>query len=133
VERVLGVAFTWFAFHGLAGSVVAVAIGAVLVGAEYRRRIVGLLGVTSHHVLDLLLVKRVRVLLRGTVAAHAVDPAAGGAVLEEGSLAGGGRGVLRRGGVVPAVPGYSTVVTARRRPRTYDTTPVGRGCGGRCR
>ena len=58
IEAMLGVPFDWFAIHTVAGSVVAVAIGALLVGSEHRKRVflLLLLGVLSHHFLDALLI-----------------------------------------------------------------------------
>ena len=57
VEGLLGVPFSWGAFHTPAGSLVAAGVGAMLVPDRYRRRVVALLalGVLSHHALDLLL------------------------------------------------------------------------------
>lgn len=57
VEGALGVPFSWFAIHTPAGSLVACAVGALLVGDGYRRRVFALLaiGAVSHHVLDALL------------------------------------------------------------------------------
>lgn len=53
----VGLPFDWGAFHVLGGSLLAVLIGTVLVPPGYRRRVGALLllGVASHHALDLLL------------------------------------------------------------------------------
>lgn len=58
VEAVLGVPFSWSPLHFLSGSLVAAAIGALLVAPRYRARVFWLLalGVVSHHALDLLLI-----------------------------------------------------------------------------
>jgi membrane-bound metal-dependent hydrolase YbcI (DUF457 family) len=58
IEAVLGIPFSWGAFHTLGGSLVAVAVGALLVGPRYRIRVFALLvlGMASHHALDLLLI-----------------------------------------------------------------------------
>lgn len=57
VEGLLGVPFSWFAIHTPVGSIVACAIGALLAGDGYRKRVFALLtiGALSHHVLDALL------------------------------------------------------------------------------
>ncbi|AGB38792.1 metal-dependent hydrolase [Natronococcus occultus] len=57
LTAVLGVPFDWGAFHVLGGSLVAVAIGTLLAPPAYRRRAGALLllGMASHHALDLLL------------------------------------------------------------------------------
>ncbi|WP_255170945.1 metal-dependent hydrolase [Natrononativus amylolyticus] len=58
VETVVGVPFDWGAMHTLGGSLLVVCLGALVVPARYRRRVflVALLGMLSHHALDLLLV-----------------------------------------------------------------------------
>lgn len=57
VEAALGVPFSWEAIHTLGGSIAAALVGAFLVPAGYRRRVLALLvvGVCSHHLLDLLI------------------------------------------------------------------------------
>lgn len=57
IEAVFGIPFDWGAFHVLGGSLLAVAIGTLLAPASYRRRVGALLllGMASHHALDLLL------------------------------------------------------------------------------
>ena len=58
MEALLGIPFDWFAVHTVAGSVVAVAIGALLVRSEHRKRVffLLLLGALSHHFLDAILI-----------------------------------------------------------------------------
>lgn len=58
VESVLRVPFDWFALHSLAGSVVAVLIGTVLVPRDHRTRVLSLLalGAAAHLLLDALLI-----------------------------------------------------------------------------
>ncbi|ELY60740.1 metal-dependent hydrolase [Natronolimnohabitans innermongolicus] len=58
ITAVTGVPFDWGAFHVLGGSLLAVAIGALLTAPPHRRRVAGLLllGVASHHALDVLLI-----------------------------------------------------------------------------
>lgn len=58
VAALLGIPFSWTPLHFLSGSLVAVAIGALLVGARQRTRVFALLllGVSTHHALDLLLI-----------------------------------------------------------------------------
>ncbi len=58
VQAVLGVPFDWFAIHTLGGSLVAVAICALLAGEKHRRKVFLLLalGAASHHLLDALLI-----------------------------------------------------------------------------
>ncbi|NHN46513.1 metal-dependent hydrolase [Halostella sp. JP-L12] len=57
VETLSGVPFAWFPLHTLAGTVLVVVLGALLIGPDQRRIGFGLLalGAISHHVLDLLL------------------------------------------------------------------------------
>jgi hypothetical protein len=57
VADALGVPFSWFALHTLGGSAVAVLIGVVVVAADERRRVLGLLslGAVSHLAADALL------------------------------------------------------------------------------
>ena len=57
LTAVLGLPFDWGVFHVLGGSLLAVAIGTLLVPSGYRRRVGALLllGMASHHALDLLL------------------------------------------------------------------------------
>ena len=57
VEAILGVPFSWGATHTGGGSLVIVTIGALLVPARIRWRVFAmlLLGMVSHHALDLLL------------------------------------------------------------------------------
>jgi len=59
VTAVLGIPFDWFAIHTLGGSLVAVAVGAVLAGRDHRRVVFALLavGACSHLFLDALLLK----------------------------------------------------------------------------
>ncbi|WP_331233952.1 metal-dependent hydrolase [Natronorarus salvus] len=58
VEAALGVPFSWGAFHTMGGSLLAVAVGALLVRPGIRVRVAALLflGMASHHALDLLLI-----------------------------------------------------------------------------
>lgn len=58
IEALLGIPFSWTPLHFFSGSLVAIAIGALLVGADQRARVFALLllGMGSHHALDLLLV-----------------------------------------------------------------------------
>lgn len=58
ITATLGVPFSWGVFHVLSGSVLAIGLGTLLVPTGHRRRIGGLLllGVASHHALDLLLI-----------------------------------------------------------------------------
>lgn len=58
VEQFLGIPFDWGAIHRLGGVVVASAIGALLAGPGYRRRVFALLlvGAASHLLLDALLI-----------------------------------------------------------------------------
>lgn len=58
MEARLGVPFSWDALHTLGGSTVAALVGVVLVAPEHRKRVLLalLLGVCSHHVLDVLIV-----------------------------------------------------------------------------
>ena len=57
VQALFGIPFSWGATHTGGGSLVIVAIGALLVPARIRWRVFGmlLLGMASHHALDLLL------------------------------------------------------------------------------
>jgi hypothetical protein len=57
VESLLGIPFDWGGLHTLGGSLVALAIGVVLVASADRRRVAGLLGLgaTSHLLADALL------------------------------------------------------------------------------
>ena len=57
VETLLGIPFSWGGTHTGGGSLVIIAIGALLVPARIRWRVFGmlLLGMASHHALDLLL------------------------------------------------------------------------------
>lgn len=54
IESVLGVPFSWSAFHTLGGVAFAVVVGAALVAPRYRRRVAALLalGAGAHLVLD---------------------------------------------------------------------------------
>lgn len=58
VEALLGIPFSWTPLHFLSGSLVAIVIGSLLVGGRQRTRVFALLllGVSTHHALDLLLV-----------------------------------------------------------------------------
>ena len=58
IEAALGIPFDWGALHTLGGSIVIVCIGALFVPVRYRRRVflAALLGMLSHHALDLFLV-----------------------------------------------------------------------------
>ncbi|MFB6160962.1 MAG: metal-dependent hydrolase [Haloferacaceae archaeon] len=57
VESLLAVPFDWFALHTGGGTLVAVLVGGVLVGADERRRVLGLLGLgaATHLLADALL------------------------------------------------------------------------------
>jgi hypothetical protein len=57
VAALLGVPFDWFALHTLGGAVVSLLVGVVLVAADERRRVAGLLGLGagSHLLADALL------------------------------------------------------------------------------
>jgi len=57
VRETLGVPFDWFALHTAGGVLVSIAIGAVLVTAGERRRVVALLGLGagSHLIADLFI------------------------------------------------------------------------------
>lgn len=56
VESAVGIPISWTAFHTLGGSLLVVAIGVLCVPREYRRGVaaMALLGMASHHALDLL-------------------------------------------------------------------------------
>lgn len=58
VEALLGIPFSWSPLHFLSGSLVTVAIGSLLVAPRYRARVFSLLllGMATHHALDLFLV-----------------------------------------------------------------------------
>ena len=58
VESLLGVPFAWFPLHTLGGTLLVVALGALLVRPDQRRLAAVLLalGAVSHHALDLLLI-----------------------------------------------------------------------------
>ncbi len=58
VGSALGVPFDWFAIHTIGGSLVVIALCALLTGASHRRRVFLLLalGAASHHALDALLI-----------------------------------------------------------------------------
>lgn len=59
VEAFLNVPFSWQPLHLLGGNLLVLILFALLVAPEYRKRVFLLfaLGATSHHVLDLLLLK----------------------------------------------------------------------------
>ena len=58
VAALLGIPFSWSPLHVLAGTVIVVLLGSLLVAPEYRTRAIALffVGAVSHHVLDLLLI-----------------------------------------------------------------------------
>ncbi|WP_122089283.1 metal-dependent hydrolase [Halalkalicoccus subterraneus] len=58
VEALLGIPFSWSPLHFLSGSLLAVAIGSLLVAPRYRTRVFSVLalGVATHHAIDLFLV-----------------------------------------------------------------------------
>ena len=57
MESAFGLSFSWGAFHTFGGSLIAIALGTLLVPARIRRRVFALLlvGVLSHHALDIVL------------------------------------------------------------------------------
>lgn len=57
VASVLGVPFSWAPLHTFVGSVLVICLATLLLAPEYRKAAIVLitLGVTSHHVLDILL------------------------------------------------------------------------------
>lgn len=57
VESILGLPFSWLPLHTLGGNLVVIAVAALLVSPEYRKRafLLMALGAASHHALDLLL------------------------------------------------------------------------------
>ena len=58
IEATFGVPFDWGAFHTLGGTILVVAVGALLTPARYRWKVAAMLalGALSHHALDLLLI-----------------------------------------------------------------------------